>query len=73
VMPDKVIFVTESGGWPQPQGAKNDLDGDLSDITWDESERIPVKRADLPRYYGSEIIEVRRLEGAHYDQALETP
>ena len=64
VTPDQVVFVTENAGWPNPQSARNDLHGDLSGITWDNSEKIPVRRADLPGYYGNRIIEIRRMDTA---------
>lgn len=63
VKPDRIMVITEDAAWPNPTGAKNDLNGDLADITWDESERIPIKRADLAQLVAAgSILEVRRLD-----------
>lgn len=63
VQADKIIVITEDAAWPEAAGAQKDLNGDLSDITWDESERIEVKRADLPRMVADgRIIETRRID-----------
>ena len=46
-----------------PEGAKQDLNGDLSNITWDESERIQIKRDELPQMVADgRIVETRRLD-----------
>ncbi|MDR2873116.1 MAG: hypothetical protein LBV45_11515 [Xanthomonadaceae bacterium] len=59
---DKVVVITENAAWPRPQGARNDLRGDLSDITWDEEEKITLYRSELPSLYSSgKIIEARRI------------
>ena len=43
--------------------AKKDLNGDLSNINWDESERIQIERADLSRMVlDGRIVETRRLD-----------
>ena len=63
VQADKIIVITEDAAWPEAAGAQKDLNGDLSDITWDESERIEVKRADLPRMVADgRIVETRRMD-----------
>ncbi|MBH5328589.1 hypothetical protein H9Q10_02745 [Eikenella sp. S3360] len=63
VQPDRLIVITEDAAWDNPRGARNDLNGDLADITWDESERIPVKRADLAKLVADgSILETRRLD-----------
>ena len=42
---------------------KKDLNGDLSNIIWDESERIQIERADLSRMVlDGRIVETRRLD-----------
>ncbi len=63
VQPDRIIVITEDAAWENPRGARNDLNGDLADITWDESEQIPIKRADLAKLVADgSILETRRLE-----------
>ncbi|MDR2873115.1 MAG: hypothetical protein LBV45_11510 [Xanthomonadaceae bacterium] len=63
VTPDKIIVITEDAAWPNPQGARNDLRGDLSDITWDEEEKIPLYRSELEKLFADgKIIETRRME-----------
>ena len=63
VQADTITVITEDAAWPEADGARKDLNGDLSDITWDESERIEVKRADLPRMVADgRIVETRRLD-----------
>ena len=63
VQADKIIVTPEDAAWPEAAGAQKDLNGDLSDITWDESERIEVKRADLPRMVADgRIVETRRMD-----------
>lgn len=62
VKADKVTAITETNAWGRPQGARNDLNGDLKDIRWDNEEKIPIKRADFARLVAEEkILEVRRL------------
>ena len=64
VTDDRVTVITETGFWPNERGSINDLRGDLDDITWDESEEIPVNRSELAEMLSDDkIIEVRRLEG----------
>ena len=62
VTPERVTVITETGAWPKPQGARNDLRGTMSDIPWDESEKIPLNRADFARLVAEEkILETRRM------------
>lgn len=62
VSPDQLVLVTETGAWPKKQGAINDLRGDLATISWDDSEKIVVKRAELASLVGNgRILETRRL------------
>jgi hypothetical protein len=66
VTPERVVVITETGAYPRPQGARNDLRGNLASITWDESEKIPVNRADFARLVAEEkILETRRLSGSN--------
>jgi hypothetical protein len=59
---DKVIVITEMGAWPQQDGAINDLGGTLSDISWDESERIDVPRANFAQLVtDGKILRTRRM------------
>lgn len=59
---DNVVVITETSGWPNPRGARNDLRGDHSNIEWDEEERIVLKRSELPGMLANgDIIEARRL------------
>ena len=63
VQPNHIIVITEDAGWETPKMAKKDLNGDLSNINWDESERIQIKRADLSRMVlDGRIVETRRLD-----------
>ena len=63
VQPNHIIVITEDAGWETPKMAKKDLNGDLSNINWDESERIQIKRADLSRMMlDGRIVETRRLD-----------
>jgi hypothetical protein len=76
VTDDTVTVITETGFWPREQGSINDLRGDQSDITWDESEEIPVRRADFAQLLEDEkIVEVRRPErsAATAEAAAEVP
>lgn len=62
VTPEQVVLVTETGAWPKKQGAINDLRGDLASISWDESEKIPLKREEVAVLAGrGKILETRRL------------
>jgi hypothetical protein len=62
VTPERVTVITEMGAWPRPQGARNDLRGTMADIRWDDSEKIPVNRADFARLVAEEkILETRRM------------
>lgn len=63
VQPNHIIVITEDAGWETPKMAKQDLNGDLSNINWDESERIQIERADLSRMVlDGRIVETRRLD-----------
>ncbi|MDR1075124.1 MAG: hypothetical protein LBL59_02130 [Xanthomonadaceae bacterium] len=63
VAPDKVVVITETSAWPNAQGARNDLRGDLEDITWDENEKITILRDELAKHYADgKIIEARRFD-----------
>lgn len=63
VQSNHIIVITEDAAWEVPEGAKQDLNGDLSNITWDESERIQIKRDELPRMVADgRIVETRRLD-----------
>ena len=63
VQPNHIIVITEDAGWETPKMAKKDLNGDLSNITWDESERIQIERVDLSRMVlDGRIVETRRLD-----------
>jgi len=60
---DKITVITESAAWPVAESTVNELRGDLSGITWDESEEISINRADLASLVEKEhILETRRLE-----------
>ncbi len=57
-----ITVITEQGAWPEPRGALGDLRGTMADITWDETERIPIRRltlADLVR--DGKLLESRRM------------
>ena len=59
---ERVMVITESGAWPNSDGTINELRGDLAAITWDDSETIPVNRADLADLVEKgHILETRRL------------
>ena len=61
VQPDKVVIITENASSDDPGVSKQDIKGDLSDITFDESEKIDVVRSQLEKAYTSgKIYEVRR-------------
>lgn len=62
VKDDSVVVITENSGWPNARGARNDLRGDLKGISWDEEERIILKRHELPALMANgDIVETRRL------------
>lgn len=62
VDPTNITVITEQGAWPQKEGAIRDLGGTLADISWDESERITVVRAQLPQLVADEkILQTRRM------------
>lgn len=62
VNPTQITVITEMGAWPQQDGALNDLAGDHANISWDESERIPINRADLARLVADgKILRTRRM------------
>ncbi len=62
VTDDSIVVITETAGWDNPRGARNDLRGDHANITWDESERITLKRSELAGLLANgDIIETRRL------------
>ena len=62
VHPDRVVVITETSAWDNPRGARNDLRGDLKDITWDEEEKITLKRDELGKLKANgSLIEARRL------------
>lgn len=63
VQPDRVFVITETGAWDNANGTRNELQGDLADITWDDAERIPILRADFARLLSEgKIISTRRLD-----------
>lgn len=62
VSDERITVVTEDAAWPEQRGALSDLRGTMSDITWDENERIPIDRADLAKHVSDgKIIETRRM------------
>ena len=61
VKPGKVVVITENAASEDPAVSKQDIKGDLSDITFDKSERIDVVQSRLEKAYASgTIYEVRR-------------
>ena len=66
VADDKVTVITETGAWPTPSpGPANDMNGDFHDISWDESERIPIMRGSFQQLLDDDkIIDVRRPPAA---------
>ena len=61
VQPDKVVVITENAASEDPAVSKQDIKGDLTDITFDESEKIDVVRSQLEKAYAAgTIYEVRR-------------
>lgn len=62
VQPDRVFVITEQSAWDNPNGARNELNSDSHNVTWDESERIPIKRSDFASLVADgKIIDVRRM------------
>ncbi len=60
-----VTVITENGAWAESAGAVEELGGDLSTISWDESEQIPIQRAQLAQMVtDGKILRTRRLEAA---------
>ena len=61
VQPDKVVVITENAASEDPAVSKQDIKGDLSNITFDELEKIDVVRSQLEKAYAAgTIYEVRR-------------
>lgn len=61
VDPKKVVLITENAGAETPAISKQDIKGDLSDIAFDEEEKIDVVRSELRKAYDSgKIYAVRR-------------
>ena len=61
VQPDKVVVITENAASEDPALSKQDIKGDLSNITFDELEKIDVVRSQLEKAYAAgTIYEVRR-------------
>lgn len=62
VTDDSVVVITEMGAWPMASGTMDEIDGDLSAITWDPSEEITIDRADIPGLVESGyILKTRRM------------
>lgn len=62
---DKVMVITQNQASPNARGARNELNGDLTNIGWDEEERIPIRRDRFAQLVEQEkILEVRRPTGA---------
>lgn len=60
VSPDRLTAFTETGGWPKPQGARNDL-GTMEGIEWAEDEQISIPRDQLAALiHDDKILDVRR-------------
>lgn len=61
VSEDLITLNTETGAWPLPRGAINELRGDLAEIEWDEEEKVRIYRKELADLVAEEkILEVRR-------------
>ena len=61
VSDDRVTVVTEDSAWPDADGARRELRDRSAVIRWDESERIPVNRAEFAQLVEDEkILETRR-------------
>lgn len=57
----KVVLITENAGAETPMLSKQDIVGDLSDIEFDDEEKIDVVRTELRKAYDSgKIYAVRR-------------
>jgi hypothetical protein len=57
----KIVLITENAGAETPMLSKQDIKGDLSDIEFDEEEKIDVVRTELRKAYDSgKIYAVRR-------------
>ena len=64
VTDDRVTIITESGAWDNASDARNELRGNLSGISWDPNEEIPVNRSELAQLVeDGKIVETRRMEG----------
>jgi hypothetical protein len=58
---EKVTLNTETGAWPMPRGAINELRGDQADIQWDEQEKVRIYRRELAQLVADrKILEARR-------------
>jgi hypothetical protein len=58
---DKLTLHTETGAWPMPRGAINELRGDQADIEWDEQEKVRIYRRELAQLVADrKILEARR-------------
>lgn len=61
VSPDRITIITEDGAWPDADSARRELRDRSAIIRWDESERIPVNRADFAALVADgKILETRR-------------
>ena len=61
VSPQNVVVITENGGGPNPQAARNRLNWDDDQPRWDTNERIPIRRSTFPHLIQDEmILAVRR-------------
>ena len=59
---ERITLNTETGAWPKPRGAINELRGDQAEINWDEDEKIEVYRRELPELVAEgRILEARRM------------
>ncbi len=59
---ERITLNTETGAWPKPRGAINELRGDQAEINWDEDEKIEVYRRELPQLVADgRILEARRM------------
>lgn len=60
----QVTIITETGAKPDQQAAIDALNGDLATVQWDESERIPINRADFEALVSAQRILRTRRGGA---------
>lgn len=60
----QVTIITETGAKPEQQTAIDALNGDLATVQWDESERIPINRADFEALVSAQRILRTRRGGA---------